>query len=141
MAVKTPDAALWLIDALLSNGEAFPTTLFSVLAERRPGPLVDLCAKHKIKLPSGLYQHRANKLSPAHFRYLVAECRLALGNPRTFFASWARRKRSGHPDIRIEQAVRAIVGAQDFWLRCRGIRWCVSRSTRPGRQRARTQTA
>ncbi|HNK47239.1 MAG TPA: hypothetical protein PKL17_20825 [Pseudomonadota bacterium] len=85
LAVKTPDAALWLIDALLSNGEAFPTTLFSVLAERRPGPLVDLCAKHKIKLPSGLYQHRANKLSPPHFRYLVAECRLALGNPRTFF--------------------------------------------------------
>lgn len=85
LAVKTPDAALALLGALLRHGEAFPPALFSPLAERRPRPLVDLCAAHNLKLPAGLYEHRVGKLGPAQLRYLVTECRLALGNPRHFF--------------------------------------------------------
>jgi len=85
LAVRTPDAALTLADALLRHGEALPPAMLRPLCERRPGELADLCQRHQLRLPAGLYEHRTKRLSAAQLSYLVAENRLALGSPQVWF--------------------------------------------------------
>jgi len=104
LAIKTPDAALQIGDALLRHREALPPSLLAPLAERRAGGLVELCQKHQLPLPANLLAHRARQLSAAQLAYLVAENRLALGNPQHWFRKLG--------PIEKEAVVRAFAGSK-----------------------------
>lgn len=85
LAVRTPDSALAVADALLAHREKLPQDIFRPLAERRPNELVALCHKHKLLLPFGLTPTQVKRLTVDSLSYLVAENRVSLGNPRRWF--------------------------------------------------------